>query len=121
MAQDPYRYFRVVARDLLDQFAKGILELEKNGISRALMQRLLRLAHTLKGAARVVKQLEIADRMHEIEDVLSVLRDTAGAVAPAQIDSILSRLDEAGDRVGKLVAAESPERAVEARATPDGG
>ena len=26
MAQDPYKYFRPEARDLLDQFAQGILE-----------------------------------------------------------------------------------------------
>jgi two-component system chemotaxis sensor kinase CheA len=56
MAPDPYKYFRPEARDLLDQFATGILDLEKGGSSAPAVQRLLRLAHTLKGAARVVKQ-----------------------------------------------------------------
>ncbi len=56
MAQDPYRYFRPEARNLLDQFAQGVLELEKDGGNAAAVQRLLRLAHTLKGAARVVRQ-----------------------------------------------------------------
>src|ERR1700732_4672217 len=41
MAQDPYKYFRLEARDLLDQFAKGILELEKSGGGSALIHRLL--------------------------------------------------------------------------------
>jgi len=77
MAQDPYKYFRPEARDLLDQFAKGILELEKSGTSTTAVQRLLRLAHTLKGAARVVKQSEIADRAHAIEDTLAPFRDCA--------------------------------------------
>ena len=119
MAQDPYKYFRVEARDLLDQFAKGVLELERNGINTALMQRLLRLAHTLKGAARVVKQLEIADRSHAIEDVLSPLRDSTGAVARAEIDIILSHLDEIGGRVNLLFPAETAERPVEDQAIRD--
>ena len=83
MAQDPYKYFRPEARDLLDQFAKGILDLEKSGTSATAIQRLLRLAHTLKGAARVVKQSEIADRAHAIEDALSPLRDCAAKVGRA--------------------------------------
>ena len=77
MAQDPYRYFRPEARDLLDQFAQGILELEKSGSSAGAVQRLLRLAHTLKGAARVVRQSAIAERAHAIEDALAPFRDCA--------------------------------------------
>jgi two-component system chemotaxis sensor kinase CheA len=121
MAQDPYKYFRVEARDLLDQFAKGILDLEKNGISAALLQRLLRLAHTLKGAARVVKQMEIADLSHAIEDVLSPLRDSTGAVARAQIDIILAHLDQIGGRVSELFPADTAERPLEGPAIRDDG
>lgn len=102
MAQDPYRYFRVEARELLDQFAKDVLELEKNGVSAAVTQRLLRLAHTLKGAARVVKQPDIAERAHAIEDLLAPLRDTTGAVARTSIDAMLAHLDEIEARVRRL-------------------
>jgi two-component system chemotaxis sensor kinase CheA len=93
MAQDPYRYFRLEARDLLDQLSAGVLELEKEGRSAGLVQRLLRVAHTLKGAARVVKQQEIADRAHAIEDTLSPFRDSLGGLARAHIDEILAHLD----------------------------
>src|SRR6266436_2898960 len=109
MAQDPYRYFRPEARDLLDQFAKGVLELEKGGSGGATVQRLLRLAHTLKGAARVVKQSEIADRAHAIEDALSPFRDTSENVAREKIDSILEHLDEISSRIVTLVPAEHAE------------
>ena len=68
MAQDPYKYFRPETRDLVDQFARTVLELEKGSGGVAAVQRLLRIAHTLKGAARVVKQPEIANRAHAIED-----------------------------------------------------
>jgi two-component system chemotaxis sensor kinase CheA len=109
MAPDPYKYFRPEARDLVDQFAKGILDLEKDGSNAAAVQQLLRLAHTLKGAARVVKQAEIADRAHAIEDALSAFRDSAGNVARAQIDTILEHLDEIGSRLVTLVPAEVAE------------
>ena len=94
MAQDPYRYFRPEARNLLDQFAQGILELEKNGSSEGAVQRLLRLAHTLKGAARVVRQSDIAERAHAIEDTLTPFRESADTIARENIDVILAHLDE---------------------------
>jgi two-component system, chemotaxis family, sensor kinase CheA len=119
MAQDPYKYFRPEARDLLDQFAQGILELEKGGSSAPAIQRLLRLAHTLKGAARVVKQSEIADRAHAIEDTLSPFRDCADSLARAQIDTILAHLDEIGSHIVTLVPAESPDHTVQGKSGSD--
>src|SRR5882757_6422514 len=121
MAQDPYKYFRPEARDLLDQFAKGILELEKSGTSTTAVQRLLRLAHTLKGAARVVKQSEIADRAHAIEDALSPFRDHADHVAREQIDTILSHLDEIGSRIVTLVPADDADQSGAHKTIPDDG
>src|ERR1700756_4662090 len=102
MAQDPYKYFRPEARELVDQFAKGILELEKNGGSAAAVQHLLRLAHTLKGAARVVKQTEIAERAHAIEDTLSPLRERGAGLAREHIDAVLEHLDRIGGRIATL-------------------
>jgi two-component system chemotaxis sensor kinase CheA len=106
MAQDPYRYFRPEARNLLDQFAQGILELEKNGSSAAAVQRLLRLAHTLKGAARVVRQSAIAERAHAIEDALAPFRDCTDGIARENIDGILAHLDEIGSQIVTLVPAD---------------
>jgi two-component system, chemotaxis family, sensor kinase CheA len=106
MAQDPYRYFRPEARNLLDQFAQGILELEKNGSAGA-VARLLRLAHTLKGAARVVRQSAIAERAHAIEDVLTPFRDCADDIARENIDAILAHLDEIGSQIVTLVPADA--------------
>jgi two-component system chemotaxis sensor kinase CheA len=107
MAQDPYKYFRPEARELLDQFAQGILELEKDGKREGAVQRLLRLAHTLKGAARVVKQANIADRAHAIEDTLAPFRDSADTMAREEIDAILAHLDEIGSQLVTLVPADS--------------
>jgi two-component system chemotaxis sensor kinase CheA len=114
MAQDPYRYFRLEARDLLDQLSAGVLELEKDGRSAAIVQRLLRVAHTLKGAARVVKQQEIAERAHAIEDVLSPFRDSVDGLVRIQIEEILAHLDGMAASLAGLDqtrAAEAPRQA----------
>src|SRR5580692_6031711 len=94
MALDPYRYFRLEARELLEQFGKDILELERHGSSPATIQRLLRVAHTLKGAARVVKQREIADRAHAVEDNLAPLREVTGTVPSQLIETLLRHADD---------------------------
>ncbi len=66
MAQDPFKYFRVEAHELVDQLGKGVLELERGG--PGVLPKLLRLAHTLQGAARVVRRPVIAEYAHAIED-----------------------------------------------------
>jgi two-component system chemotaxis sensor kinase CheA len=101
MARDPYKYFRIEARDLLDQFAQGALDLEKGG-GRAQIARLLRVAHTLKGAARVVKENGIAESSHAIEDVLIPWRDSDEQVPRAEIDRILAEIDRAESRLKEL-------------------
>src|SRR5258708_1999604 len=104
MANDPYKYFRVEARELLDQLGRGVLDLEKSPSSSDLVARLLRLAHTLKGAARVVKQREIADHSHAVEDVLAPYRETPGPVPRDQIDVLLKLVDG----IGKCIAGLAP-------------
>jgi two-component system chemotaxis sensor kinase CheA len=114
MADDPYRYFRLEARDLLDQFASGVLELEKRGGDGARVQQLLRLAHTLKGAARVVKQQEIAERAHAIEEALSPFRDAPGIVVRECIDAVLGHLDAIAALVLTLTPAAKEDAAPQA-------
>jgi two-component system, chemotaxis family, sensor kinase CheA len=121
MAQDPYKYFRPEARDLVDQFAKGVLELEKGagGETATAVQRLLRIAHTLKGAARVVKQSEIANRAHQIEDTLAPFREAPDNVGREHIDILLSHLDDINSRLVTLVPADDADRAAPAKPVAD--
>jgi two-component system chemotaxis sensor kinase CheA len=108
MARDPYKYFRIEARELLDQLGKGVLDLEKGTAAAELVARLLRLAHTLKGAARVVKLPEIADRAHTLEDVLAPFRAGGVPVPSGQVDALLRLLDEIGARWASLAPAPEP-------------
>jgi two-component system chemotaxis sensor kinase CheA len=95
MAKDPYQYFRIEARELLDGLTQGILELEKGACASPYegVARLLRLAHTLKGAARVVKQPGIAERAHAIEGILTAHRESEQPLSNAQGRELLLLLD----------------------------
>lgn len=101
--KDPFRYFRIEAAELLQQLGQGALDLEKDAAGESL-PRLLRLAHTLKGAARVVKLPEIADSAHRIETALAPWRDTAAAVPREAIDAVLAQIDRIEGHVKALAA-----------------
>jgi two-component system chemotaxis sensor kinase CheA len=121
MAKDRYRYFRVEARELLDGLSRGILDLEKSPGDKGLVGRLLRLAHTLKGAARVVQQQAIGDLAHAAEDALGPHRDEGSPpVSPEHVDALLRIVDEVAAAVAALDRAPpssdgagAPERPVE--------
>ena len=128
MTQDPYKYFRLEARELVDRIHAGVLEIDRNlgrsrdrksgpiiargseagsdrapvrGLDADIVKSLLRATHTLKGAARAVRLPEIAEHAHAIEDALEPFRDVGG-VTRAAIDAILPRLDDVELRVRAL-------------------
>jgi len=105
MRQDPYKYFRIEVRDIVDQMGKNVLELEKGPLEPERVARLLRLAHTLKGAARVVKQREIAEIAHAMEDALGPLRTPGAAVTRNLVESLLGMLDSLQLRSAALAPA----------------
>lgn len=98
MAADRFKYFRIEAREILDGMAKGVLDLEKR-VDAELIARMLRLAHTLKGAARIVGHRELSDLAHEMEDVLAALRDSPG---PQRLDGALALVDQMSVHVSAL-------------------
>jgi two-component system chemotaxis sensor kinase CheA len=104
MSQDPYKYFRVEARDLLDQLGKATLDLEKTGNRETAVRYLLRLAHTLKGAARVVKQPEIADHAHALEEALAPHRGGGVPVPREGINALLTIVDAMSSRLATLAS-----------------
>lgn len=109
MAEDPYKYFRLEAREILDQLGQGALDLEKGPPAPDAVARLLRLAHTLKGAARVVKQPAIADHAHTLEGVLSPLQDPSLPLSRARIDQVFGLVDDIGKGVALLTPPPSSE------------
>lgn len=117
MTTDPYKYFRVEARELLEQLGQGALDLEKGLPSSDLIARVLRLAHTLKGAARVVKQPQIADHAHELEDLFAAIRDSNSQASQEQVDRVLMLLDRIGVRLAALAPASGAQTTTGSRDT----
>ena len=107
MAKDPYRYFRVEARELLDTLSLGLLGLEKGAVTDEATGKLLRHAHTLKGAARIVKQLAVAEHAHALEEALAALKGHTEA-PPDVIERALRLVDRIDGCVTLLEA--SPRR-----------
>jgi two-component system chemotaxis sensor kinase CheA len=104
MAKDQYKYFRIEARELLDGLGQAVLELERGGNRKEVIGRLLRLAHTLKGASRVVKQPGIAELAHAIEDAFARHRDGSDPIPREFTDQALGLLDAIAAKVTSLDA-----------------
>lgn len=102
--KDPYRFFRIEARELLTQLGEDVLKLERADDAQRLVVvgRLLRAAHTLKGAARVVRLPAIADDAHAFEDVAAPLRERPAD--KGAIDALLERVDAMTAAVAALDA-----------------
>jgi two-component system chemotaxis sensor kinase CheA len=102
MTKDRYKYFRIEVRELLEGLNRSVLELEKGGSSKDCVARILRLAHTLKGAARVVKQTAIANLAHSIEDVFTEYRERDAEVSQERLNQALGLLDAIAKEVASL-------------------
>lgn len=102
MTSDPLRYFRIEARELCDGLTRGLAELEQRGPEPELVARLLRLAHTLKGAARVVRQLAVADLAHRLEELLSGARDGSRSLGPSETEELVGLADRMSEAVAEL-------------------
>jgi two-component system chemotaxis sensor kinase CheA len=99
---DPLKYFRVEAREIVEQLERALLELERGQAPAETVAHVLRWAHTLKGAARVVKQLEIASRAHRLEDLLQPFRESPRVPVAAEQDALLAELDAIRRQVAEL-------------------
>ena len=104
---DPYRYFRIEARELLDELIAGLADLGRGESAAGLVGRLLRQTHTLKGAARVVGLTRIADHTHALEGWLEPFRSTAGPVPAEPLEEMLGLVDEIGDLLRGLAVPAS--------------
>ncbi|MEV6932247.1 response regulator [Dactylosporangium sp. NPDC051485] len=100
-ARDPLRYFRIEARELVEQLCQGVLDLTGDAEAEA-VARLLRHAHTLKGAARVVRQARLADLTHALEEILVPYRDGAEPVPSHVVADLVRRTDEMSAMVAGL-------------------
>lgn len=105
MSKDPFRYFRIEARELLDTLQRGVVALGAPPDPER-VRALMRASHTLKGAAGVVRQAEIARLAHQLEDELAV-GTPAGALL-ALLDAMEQELTSLGAPVAPPPSANAP-------------
>lgn len=119
-AKDPYRYFRTEARELLEGLQRGVAGLASADRAPDTIPSLLRLAHTMKGAARVVRLPAISDLTHRLEDILASCRENTAPPSREQLAD-LHRLLEA--IATSLASIDQPAAPVETPTTaaPAGG
>jgi two-component system chemotaxis sensor kinase CheA len=98
MSKDPFRYFRIEARELVDALQRGVIALGSPPEPEQ-VRALMRASHTLKGAAGVVRQSEIARLAHELEDKLAAKQST---------DALLPLLDAISRELAALGAPPPP-------------
>ncbi len=97
-----YQYFKIEAREIVSDLSRDILGLERGDAGAEPVARLLRQAHTLKGAARVVRLPRIAEIAHAMEDALAPHRGSLEAVSKEEIHRLLEQVDTISSQISAL-------------------
>jgi two-component system chemotaxis sensor kinase CheA len=123
--------FQEEAGEHLQALNEGVIALEADPGDRALIEQMLRDAHTLKGSGRMVGLIEVSDVAHRLEDVMVAIRDGDLAFSADMSDTFFEALDtimylsehandtdaepiETGGVMGRLTALVSGEEPVAA-------
>ncbi|MAT16379.1 MAG: hypothetical protein CMJ46_14040 [Planctomyces sp.] len=104
-----YEMFVENAMDLLDQIESDLLILEENGenLDSAIVNKVFRSAHTIKGDSGFIGLNKIGKLAHAIENVLDALRDDQLKSSPAIIDTLLKSFDKLRDMCSDPMASEA--------------
>ncbi|MGH7177786.1 MAG: Hpt domain-containing protein, partial [Tepidisphaeraceae bacterium] len=96
MSQDPAFSHRFVteAREHLAAMTSAMIALERNeGAPQAVIEQLLRAAHSIKGGAGFTGRRTIERLAHAMEEAIENIRDGLVARSPEVIDTLLAVLD----------------------------
>ncbi|MEN8262458.1 MAG: hybrid sensor histidine kinase/response regulator [Nitrospirota bacterium] len=86
-------FFLTEAEEHISNLEKGFLDLEQNPSDTTDIHELFRTAHTLKGAAALVKLNTLSGIAHIMEDVLESVRDQQFSITKETFDWLLHCLD----------------------------
>lgn len=85
--------FAAEAAKHCDQMEKELLALEAGGFSKESIDSVFRTAHTIKGAARMLKLTVVSEVAHRMEDVFEQLRDGQRPLTREVTDRLLKGVD----------------------------
>lgn len=111
--------FRVEADEHLRGMSSGLLALEKTPAEEeraALVERIFRQAHSLKGAARAVNLLDVESLCHSLESVFAGLKSRRIAASPPLFDLLHQSLDALGGLLAPSAASGARSPAIQSLA-----
>ena len=85
--------FLIESKDLLSKIENVLLKMEKGEQNPDFINSIFRSAHTLKGAAAMFDFKELSTFAHEIENLLSVCRNTNTGINAKQIKVLIEAID----------------------------
>jgi len=85
--------FRLEAESQAEILSSGVLEIEEQRQSAETIESLMRAAHSLKGAARIVGLDAAVQVAHALEDVFLAAGDNKISVQPTHADILLAGVD----------------------------
>ncbi|MGI9214502.1 MAG: Hpt domain-containing protein, partial [Gammaproteobacteria bacterium] len=85
--------FLMESKDLLSKIENVLLKMEKGEKNPDFINSIFRSAHTLKGAAAMFDFKELSTFAHEIENLLSVCRNTNIVINAKQINVLIEAVD----------------------------
>ncbi|MFQ5508786.1 MAG: response regulator [Leptospirillia bacterium] len=105
---DVREFFKMEAAEHLEGLSCGLLALENTPSDPENIRTLFRLAHTLKGSARMVSLDDLGTVAHRIEDVLGVFRDD-GVLPSGEAISSLLRAVQVIDEMVAAIGIDGPD------------
>jgi len=99
--------FRIEATDLLAELEAALLELESTPDDTAILHRVFRVMHTLKGSGATSGFQDLSSFLHHVEDVFNAAREGRVPVTSGMIDLTL----KIGDSIRRYLAAPTTEAA----------
>jgi chemotaxis protein histidine kinase CheA/CheY-like chemotaxis protein len=112
--------FKEEAEEHLQGLNCGLLELEGNPRNKDTVNELLRLAHTLKGAARMVGLTEIGELAHRIETTFQKVRDEGITLSSSEISDLFHSFDEIKELMERELGEEKRAEPSDVHSLPEG-
>ena len=88
-----FELFREEARTHGETISRGLVELESDPGNENLIAELMRAAHSLKGAARIVGVDLAVGVAHAMEDAMVAVQKAEAVITPNRIDQLLAAAD----------------------------
>ncbi|HEY1064663.1 MAG TPA: chemotaxis protein CheA, partial [Pirellulales bacterium] len=102
-----YDLFREEVESQAAQLVDGLLSIERTGRSGAAIEPLMRAAHSIKGAGRVVQAEAVVQTAHALEDALVAAQHGKLEIQPHHVDLFLRAVDVLV-QIARLDEAEVP-------------